>query len=49
MFAPGWHALVKRKHADNAFVLVDCITPQMGACLLHRLCDGFVVSFGEAC
>jgi hypothetical protein len=37
-----------RKHADNTFVLFDCITPQMGACLLHRLGDSFVVSFGEA-
>jgi hypothetical protein len=37
-----------RKHADDTFVLVDCITPQMGSCFLHRLCDSFVVSFGEA-
>ena len=31
-----------RKHADNTFMLFDCITPQMGAC------DSFVVSFGDA-
>jgi hypothetical protein len=37
-----------RQHAENAFVLIDCITPQMEAGFLHCFRDGFVVSFSEA-
>jgi hypothetical protein len=37
-----------RQHCQNAFLLVDCIAPQMEASALQRKGDGFVVSFGEA-